>query len=172
MPWFVADAVRIPAGIGQAEAEAGGVSSQPAELTRACEPGVEIWSRRRSDVEGAAGVVFAASRRGHASQDGTDVFPLGQFFTDDLRLPAHTAKSGDEPHSRAVTRGCAAHSPPGRGRPWRQPHDAAVVVPTDGDEPARLALQRHPARFGVISRNTEFLPDYSEPGHRDHGVLG
>jgi hypothetical protein len=33
-------------------------------------------------------------------------------------------------------------------------------------------LQRHPARFGVISRNTEFLPDYSEPGHRDHGVLG
>ena len=94
MPRFVGDPVRIFPRIGEMKPEARRVFLQPAELSRAGKILVEIRVVERTDINGAASVMFAAARSGGELEYVGDILTFGQFLPDDSSLPRHAAESG------------------------------------------------------------------------------
>lgn len=95
MPRLVADAMAIAPWVGQSETKTPGMPGEPLEFPGARKTRVKLGVAGRADVERAAGVMFAATRRGDEPQDVADAFACGQLFADYSGLPCDAAETGD-----------------------------------------------------------------------------
>jgi hypothetical protein len=68
---------------------------QPLKRVGSVEIRAQRFTARRTDIDGATAVVFAATRRGHDGQNGVDWLAAIEFRLDQLNLPVKTAITGD-----------------------------------------------------------------------------
>lgn len=162
MPRLIADAVAVFPRVRETETEAPGVPRQPHEFPGAGKPRIEVGVAGRRDVEGAAGVMLAATRRGDEPQDVADASARGQFFADDSGLPGDAAETGDGQQRDAVICGRRVHPSPRRRGARREPDRATIGIAPDGHEHPGLALQRQVPGPRVISGDAQPGPDCLE----------
>ena len=94
MPRLISNPVEVMARIGQIKTEGRGMPAEPAEFARTGESCIQSEVLRRAQVEGAAGVMFAAAGRGDELQDSANGLTGGKFPADDCGLSCNAAETG------------------------------------------------------------------------------
>ncbi len=159
MPRLKHNPARIPGWIRQGESELHRMLLQPAILPGPGKVGCQFHMAGRTDVEGAAGVMFTATGHGVDPEDVGEALATGEFAMNDSGLPGNAAKSGDRQQFEPVLRGRHLHPPPsGRGAGC-QPDDATSRTPAGAHQSLRLALEAQPGPAGIFHRNAKPAPD-------------
>ena len=155
MPRLVLEAEAVVVPVRHAETEFLGVRLQPLERRRAVELRRQRPRSRRRDVDGAARVVLAESRRGVDGEDRVDRLPGRELAPDDVGLMADAAEARDEQQTARRRRPRSFHLAPRRGRFGCEPLHRADEVRLDLDESGGFPELRAARIAAVIPRYSE-----------------
>jgi len=163
MPRLVGDALAVFRRVRKMKAERFRIPAQPAKLPGAGKRNLQAEMIRRTQVERASRVVFAATRNSAYPQDVRDPLAARQLAADDGGLSRHAAEGGKREKDDAIGGGGSLHFPPGPRRGRRELQNTAVVLGlADEHQPLCFRVNASGGTLGVVGGNAESLPQSEE----------
>src|SRR5579875_3691905 len=162
VPRFVGNTLGGGARGGGGGAERGGGAAPPRKRGRTFEIFLECCKSGRGEIDGAAAVVFAVTRRRADPQDLVDRLAAREFALENAELVFDRTKRRHDLQVDAVARRGFAHPGKCARRACLQPLWSTVDVGTDGDKPRRFALQTQVPDAAVVTRHAQCVRAFDQ----------